>query len=168
MTANALLGAKAPSLLRRRRPSTPTLPPPGRTGSGTTTQSRSQQHYWRPQILVYLHASESAPEAEVPRKKQLLSFVSQLKATRGLTIAAAVVVEKNLLESIKRRSSFTSMSRLAPLQATTLQQQEQQQQQQQPEQQSLASLLGVEHEKTLCLKKEMMADLAKEGIVVRM
>ena len=59
MTANALLGAKAPSLLRRRRSSTPTVPPPGSTTHPPPRpQQQQQQHYWRPQILVYLHASE--------------------------------------------------------------------------------------------------------------
>ena len=120
MTANAFLGAKSPFILRRRRGSPGgerPLPgvPAGLGGEEVagaaaaeqqpTTPQKEQQHYWRPQILVYLHASESAPEAEVPRKRQLLSFVSQLKATRGLTVAGAVIVERNLLEGMKQRSA---------------------------------------------------------------
>jgi hypothetical protein len=200
MTANAFLGAKSPFVLRRKRANSggegrplPTAEEEGAPAIGQQQQQQQQQqHYWRPQILVYLHASESAPEAEVPRKRQLLSFVSQLKATRGLTVAGAVIIERNILEGMKQRSvaaaavaaatgggsSTSSLRRRFPssgsssgsdvssiLQQAEQQQHEQQHQQHQHQQQSLASLLGAEHEKTLGLKREMMSDLAREGIL---
>ena len=200
MTANAFLGAKSPFILRRKGSPGGGRPLPagvrgeeGGAGAGAEQQptalQKEQQHYWRPQILVYLHASESAPEAEVPRKRQLLSFVSQLKATRGLTVAGAVIVERNILEGMKQRKaaaaavaaatggvrSTTSLRRRFPPSSSSCSSgggsdvssimQEQEQQQEQLQQQSLASLLGAEHEKTLRLKREMMSDLAREGIL---
>lgn len=83
------------------------------------------------------------------RKRQLLSFVGQLKASRGLTIGATVLEERNLLEDIRRSRSLLALHAGSPAAAA----------------QSLASLLGAEQEKVAAVKKDIMGSLAREGIL---
>jgi len=56
--------------------------------------SSGKSGFWRPQLLVYLHASDEPVEDDQEITKQLLSFASQLKSSSGLTIVAAVVKEQ--------------------------------------------------------------------------
>lgn len=87
---------------------------------------------------------------DASRKRQLLSFVGQLKATRGLTIGGTVMLEeRNLLEDIRRSRSALALHTGSPAAAA----------------QSLASLLAAEQDKANAVKRQIMAEFAREGIL---
>ena len=91
---------------------------------------------------------DAAPSSS--RKRQLLSFVGQLKATRGLTIGGTVMLEeRNLLEDIRRSRSALALHAGSPAAAA----------------QSLASLLAAEQDKANAVKRQIMAEFAREGIL---
>lgn len=64
---------------------------------------------WRPQLLVYLHSAERNGTCTATNRRQLLSFASQLKASRGLTIVASIHLEEASIHAVPEGASLASL-----------------------------------------------------------